>query len=419
MNRMRIPPWILFLITMTLPAQETAHPKLVSLSLDQFRFFQSAFGATDRLFVRDKQVFFLADQSMETRLFHGGLSLSYHGSPPLSISKKRQTDTGDINGRFHDSMESELFLSQLASRYPSLATFFSLGSSVEGRPINALRISAAPDDAVLPRIYIIGCHHAREWISVEVPLDFARYLLESATSNEAVRQCLENCQIYILPILNPDGLEYSIYRYRYWRKNRRYSGSSHWGIDLNRNYGYSWGADDRGSSPEPGSDTYRGPGEFSEPETAVIRDFMNRFPPAGVISYHNFSQMILYPWGYTRTPPPDSELMNRLASRMSEEMEKVNGRRYSFGSGADLLYLTNGGLDDWAYGVHGAISFTIELPPPSSLSHFFTDEGEIEPICLENRPALLTFISHFTDQVRTTGRFPIIRGAGYRRSDLR
>ncbi|MCP4229968.1 MAG: zinc carboxypeptidase, partial [bacterium] len=133
-------------------------------------------------------------------------------------------------------------LRDLESRFPDMAQVITIGSSIEGRELNVIKISDnVGNDETEPNIFIVGCHHAREWISVEVPLLFAQYLLENYSGNADVRRAVNRSQIYIMPIQNPDGLEFSIHVYRMWRKNRRYNGNLSWGVDTNRNYGYMWG----------------------------------------------------------------------------------------------------------------------------------------------------------------------------------
>ncbi len=378
---------ILAMITLT-SVGNSQNRGIVSIPLAEYRLNQEMYGPLDRLCVRDGNVFFLIDQSIGNETILPGFRYHTHDG----------TASTGANGEFHDCRETEEELKTLTALYPGIASFFTIGRSAEGRSINGIRISTRPESDQIPRIYILGCHHAREWISVEIPLDFARHLLESSISNPEIRNCVQQAQIYIIPIVNPDGLEYSIYRYRYWRKNRRYNGDFAWGVDINRNYGYMWGFDDAGSSPDPRNSVFRGEKPFSEPETAAIRDFMLLHPPAGVISYHNYSQTIIYPWGYTRNPATDDEEMKKLASEMSTYMETVNGRKYSYGSSSEMLYLTNGDCTDWVYGEFGAIAFTIELPPPSEIGHFFNSEEDIVPICQENRLGLTTFIAHFTNR---------------------
>jgi hypothetical protein len=198
-----------------------------------------------------------------------------------------------------------------------------------------------------------------------------------------------------MPSLNPDGLEFSIHTYRWWRKNRRYNGNFSWGVDLNRNWGYQWGYDDQGSSPDPNGEAFRGSAPFSEPETDALRLFMQDHPPTGAIFYHNYSQKILYPWEYTADPAPDKAEMAAIATEMSRRMAAVSGRVYITGS-TEIMYTTNGGACDWVYGTFAAPAFTIELPNATYLQGgFFTAESEIMPTFAENLPALLYFLDYF------------------------
>jgi hypothetical protein len=221
-----------------------------------------------------------------------------------------------------------------------------------------------------------------------------------------------------MPLVNPDGLEFSIHTYRMWRKNRRYNGDFSWGVDPNRNYGYMWGYDDGGSSPNPWSEVYRGPGPFSEPETEAVRQFLTAHPPSGCLSYHNYSQLILYPWGYTYEPTPDAVEMEMIANEMSSRIFQVGGRVYEVGS-SEALYLTNGGTIDWVYGTFGAPSYTVELPPESFIQGgFITSIELIESTFAENLPAMLYFVNYFaggenterTRPNRTGIRKPVVKG---------
>ncbi len=100
----------------------------------------------------------------------------------------------------------------------------------------------------------MGNHHARELMSVDVPLKFAEYLLTNYGIIPEVTDMVDSREIYIAPMINPDGHVYVEQNHTgdsdyWWRKNRRDNLDSSFGVDLNRNYGYQWGFDDVGSSP--------------------------------------------------------------------------------------------------------------------------------------------------------------------------
>ena len=312
-------------------------------------------------------------------------------------------DQGGINGPYHTYQEVEAELSLLEQEYPNLSRIFIFGKSLENRNLYALKISDnVQSDESEAEVLLIGCHHAREWISVEVPLLIAKYLLENYSQDKYLQSLINESEIWIIPLLNPDGLEYSIYYYRYWRKNRRDNGDGTFGVDINRNYNYQWGFDDIGSSSSTVSEVFRGMSPNSEPEVeAVIQLFQQRDFRA-LISYHSYSQIILYPWGYTYELAADSALLLQLSKNMSSLMESVNGRVYEYGQAGDSLYLTNGDMTDWAYGVYGIPAFTVELPPVDYISGgFFNADEDIDPIFRENLPAALYLIEWAVDSYKT------------------
>ncbi|MDH7512320.1 MAG: M14 family metallopeptidase [Clostridiales bacterium] len=299
-----------------------------------------------------------------------------------------------INGEYHSYKEIEADLDSLQAAHPNLAKVYVIGRSLEKRNIYALKISDNVSlDEEEAEVFFLGCHHAREWISVEVPYLLGKFLLENYDTNAEVRRLVNQSEVWIVPLVNPDGLEYTIHYYRYWRKNRRLNADGSYGVDLNRNYGYLWGYDNKGSSPEPGSAVYRGTAAFSEPETRAVRDLFLQKNFRAMITYHSYSQVILYPWGYTETPSGKDSLLRQIASQMSALMQPVNGRLYEFGQASAKLYLTNGTTDDWTFGTAGIPSFTIELPPIDQLwGGFFNPEVDIQTIFRENLPAALYLI---------------------------
>jgi len=369
---------------------------VISMDIRDYRDFLKTNSPLDRLYCSGETCFFLVTDSELPAIACSGFPFQRRDLPIPPAATPRDS----VNGDYHSYLETESELYDLETQFPDLARVSSIGQSVEGRELYVIKISDnVSRDENEPKIFIVGCHHAREWISVEVPLLFARYLLEHYPGNNQVKRAVQGLQIYVLPILNPDGLEFSIRCYRMWRKNRRYNGDLCWGIDLNRNYGYKWGYDDSGSSPVPRDETYRGPGPFSEPESQAVRSFLLENPPVGSISYHNFSQMILYPWGYEETLAPDDAEMRKIAREMSELIFAVNGRSYSYGPGASTIYPTNGDSDDWYYANFGTFAYTIELPPLDLFNGgFITSQEEIDLAFSENLPALLYFVNYFVTE---------------------
>jgi carboxypeptidase T len=294
---------------------------------------------------------------------------------------------------YHSAASLEEELRQLAEARPDIAELREIGRSVEGRPILALRFGDRRGG--VPKLLFMGCHHAREWIAVEVPFLLAKELVEGA-DQAPIAGWLSSGEIWIAPMVNPDGHEHSRTQQRLWRKNRRRNRDGSVGVDPNRNYGYMWGTlNVPTSSHVPSDETYVGPRAFSEPETQAVRDLVACERFVGAITYHSYSQLILYPWGYTERPVPDDtdrELMIGMAEEMQGLIQGVHGVVYTPQQSAEL-YPTAGDTTDWTYGTYGIPSFTIELRPRTAAEGGFILPGsQIQPTWEENRPAAFRFI---------------------------
>ncbi|HLT46695.1 MAG TPA: M14 family zinc carboxypeptidase [Rubricoccaceae bacterium] len=258
-------------------------------------------------------------------------------------------------------------LDTLHARYPEVVSArASIGQGHEGRDLWMVEISDHPGvDEGEPEALYTGVHHAREPGSMMAVLYFMYYLAEQYETNPEVRDLVDERRLFFVPVVNPDGYVFNETTDPdgggMWRKNLRDNGDGSFGVDVNRNYGYEWGYDDVGSSPLPGSETYRGPAPFSEPEIVALRDFLEGGRRVSMaFNYHTYSDLLLYPWGYTpdlQTPDDD------VFAALGDTLTHVNG--YTYGQGSITLYLTNGGAYDWMYGEQEtkpkAFAFTVEV----------------------------------------------------------
>lgn len=301
--------------------------------------------------------------------------------------------TAEAIAGYHSAASLEQDMRQLANSQPDIVELREIGRSVENRPIWALRIGERRGST--RKVCFLGCHHAREWVAVEVPYRLAEYLVQHASQNP-VRQWLSQGEIWVAPMVNPDGHEHTRTENRLWRKNRRRNPDGSVGVDPNRNYGYMWGTlNVNTSSHVPSDDTYVGPHAFSEPETRAVRDLIARELFRGILTYHSYSQLILYPWGYTSRPvinPVDRDNILTLAERMQKLIRDVHGTAYT-AQQSSQLYPTAGDTTDWTYGVYQIPSFTIELRPRTQAEGgFILPPEQIQPTWEENQPAALEFI---------------------------
>jgi hypothetical protein len=302
-------------------------------------------------------------------------------------------------GLYHTGAEAEAELRDLAARFPDDCRLESIGRSLENREIWALKISDAPadNDATEPDVLVMGCHHAREFMSVEVPLHLARSLLEGAATNARLRRLVDERELWVVPIVNVDGHAFQAefaaspeWSPPGWRKNRRANGDGSYGVDLNRNYSYQWGLDDEGSSPDPSAETYRGTEPFSEPETRAIRALAERQRFVIAITYHSFGRLWLYPWGHTR----EALTVDHAAfAALADSMVRSNGYRPG-NAFLGTIYLTNGECTDFLYGEMTTrkptqtLAFTPELNSAGE-GGFWPPESLIRPTCEAMLPANL------------------------------
>lgn len=384
--------------------------EVVSVSRRDFSARELGRRGFDRIMDKDGRIYILVSPGELAALTALRIDFAVETQRLARASALGLSAGGGVNGAYHSTLELETDMRLLERDHPGLASVREIGETLEKRKILALKISDnAPSDEREPAVLFAGCHHAREWISVEVPFLFGRYLLENYEQSEEVRELVDGSEIWIVPAVNPDGLEYSIHVYRYWRKNRRANQDGTFGVDLNRNYGYAWGFDDIGSSGQPGSDVYRGTGPFSEPESDAVRRLFLGHDFRALVSFHSYAQVILYPWGFTTEAAPTGTELEGVAAAMAGLIEAVNGTRYGHGQASRGLYLTNGDTADWAYSVAGAPSFTIELPPVD-IDHggFFNDEAAIGSIFEESLPAML-YIARYAIDHPLPGRPRLLR----------
>lgn len=312
---------------------------------------------------------------------------SQNGLPVCNKVRPKPVPGGFILGSMGGYFYYEEMLAQLDSmraRFPNLITVKSPISTTlthENRPIYGIKISDNPqvDETDEPEALYTAIHHAREPGAMSQVIYYMWYLLENYATDSSVRAIVNHSQLYFVPCLNPDGYIFNQTNFPdgggMWRKNRRSLGQDVFGVDLNRNYGQFWGFDDNGSSPDPAWDTYRGPSAFSEPETQALKSYCEARRFQFALNYHTYSNLLIYPWGYSGMVTPDANRFINYGKLLTRE------NQYRFGTGMETLgYNANGSSDDWMYGETGTkpkiYSFT-----PECGSWFWETPEEIVPLC--------------------------------------
>ncbi|MGE0616496.1 MAG: M14 family metallopeptidase [Bacteriovoracia bacterium] len=313
-------------------------------------------------------------------------------------------DFPNADARYHNYAELAAEMKRIHMSATDITRFQSIGQTPEGREMFAMNINTNPEDLASgksskPGIVYMGAHHAREHLSVEIPLMFLDYLIKNR-EDSAIKTLLDNRDIWIIPMINPDGAEYDIATgtYKVWRKNRTKNGNGTYGVDLNRNYGYGWGTG--GSSRNPNDETYMGTAPFSEKETQNVKAFVDARPNLKVLlSFHTFSELILYPWGGTHDPISNKEDLAAFQS-MAKTMAAWNG--YTPEQSSDL-YIASGDTTDWAYATHGIFAFTFELSPKSAFGSagFYPGAKVIDKVFNDNiKPCM--YLLDITDNPHKT-----------------
>ncbi len=255
--------------------------------------------------------------------------------------------------------ELKEFLDSLAAKAPEISRLEVIGQSIQGRDILALKITDNPDTRELdePTILFNAMHHSREVMTTEVTMDIAEYLIDNYGVDEKVTHWVNNTEIWVLPMLNPDGNNRVWNQDKMWRKNVR----GGYGVDINRNYPYKWGAC-RGSSGFSFMQDYRGPSAASEPETQNLMNLVARTQPVFNISYHSYSELVIYPLGCEGQRAANKEVVEGIGQQLAQKLPSDDGdSHYRPGTAWELIYAVDGSDIDWMYAEHHVVPYVIEL----------------------------------------------------------
>ncbi|KAI1098541.1 hypothetical protein F4804DRAFT_121131 [Jackrogersella minutella] len=218
-----------------------------------------------------------------------------------------------------------------------LVRMISIGRSYEGRDIPALRVGIPTADGSSGRkdtILITGGIHAREWISTSTVNYAAWSFIRSIDEDPMIDKILENVDIVFVPVLNPDGYEYTWEVDRLWRKSRQRTKMQYCpGFDLDHAFGYRW--DTTQHQSEPCSESYGGDKPFQAVEAAQLADWARNETDQGVnfvayLDLHSYSQQVLYPYTYSCVArPPNIENLQEVAMNLAKHMRLSNGEVYT------------------------------------------------------------------------------------------
>ena len=276
----------------------------------------------------------------------------------------------------------------LVEGHPSLVKKLTLNHpSLEGRAVEGIEISRDVEASDGKPVFLqMGIHHAREWPSAEMPMEWAIDLVKSYNAGDArVAELLAKTRVIVVPVVNPDGFNLSRESlvdaqqpvvdpsFAYKRRNCRVldgalpgvgecgqQSNRNRGVDPNRNYGGLWGGP--GASFALTNDTYRGAGPFSEPETQNVRELVSSRQVTTLITNHTYSDLVLRPPGLkSEGDPPDEPIYKALGDAMADENGYTSQKSFE-------LYDTSGTTEDWTYYATGGLGFTFEIGKASDAS---------------------------------------------------
>ncbi|SEG93740.1 Immune inhibitor A peptidase M6 [Nonomuraea solani] len=254
-------------------------------------------------------------------------------------------------------------LKAIANANKDIVKLQSIGKTLRGQDILAAKVTtnaAKSPDGAKPSTLYSATQHAREWIATEVDMRLLKYVLANRTT---LKDLLDKTELWFVPVANPDGYDFTFTDgNRLWRKNLRdnngdgrITGGD--GVDPNRNFPTNFHYDEEGSSSIPSSDTYRGTGPASEPETRAMDGLLKRVGFEMQLNYHSYGPLLLYPMGVQiATETADNPIYEALSG------DDVNPAIPGFDPdlGAEL-YTTNGDTNDQAHFQYGTLSWTPEL----------------------------------------------------------
>ncbi|XP_017027305.1 carboxypeptidase B1 [Drosophila kikkawai] len=288
------------------------------------------------------------------------LRLTHEDNQKQRLMNLRSTGRSISFTAFHRHAEINAYLDELAAAYPSRVKVEVAGKSYEKRDIKTITISNGDGKTGKKVIFLDAGIHAREWIAHAGALYVIHQLVENFAANSDL---LKDFDWVILPVVNPDGYEYTHTTTRLWRKTRKPISSSCYGTDANRNFDFHWG--EVGASSYSCSDTFKGETAFSEPETQILRDLLLDLTGRGkfYLTLHSYGNYLLYPWGYTSALPSTWRDIDEVAQAGAAAIKSATGTKYTVGSSTNVLYAAAGGSDDYAFGVANfPVSITMELP---------------------------------------------------------
>jgi len=348
-----------------------------------------------------------------------------YGKPYLELQKELYSQLTMVPPGYLGLQEIYDEMDNFESSYSSICTVvdltvkYDMPATYDDRHIYAMKISDnVEEEEGEPTFLMVSCHHAREIVTPVIAL----YSIDQFTSNYAsdpqIKSLVDEYEIWIVPVWNPDGYDYVMNVDNMWRKNRHYfSQYNSYGVDLNRNYPFGWDSGCSGST-DPFSETYKGPSAASEAETQTMMAFSNDRHFTKVIDYHSYAREVLY--SYCCHSHPFSSFLEDEAIIISNaagyygsvrapsaEGENYEWQLFTNGTYANLMETHTSFQPDYNSAVAEAVqvwpsTITI-LERPISISGYVRDSRTNQPIIADIELDGITFPNG--EEFRSEGSF--------------
>jgi hypothetical protein len=348
----------------------------------------------------------LGDQARFEKLRASGLKVEVDEARTREhneLARQAAADPDTYFGGYRTVEENYAYMDSLVAAYPTLAEKVDIGDSwckthpgsctqpnaYNGYDLYVLHITNRNIAGPKPVFWFDTGIHSREIAAPELATRFMSHLLDGYSTNPDSRWLVDWHDIWVMPHVNPDGhhiVENGSSTPRTQRKNADKndgctayppSGSSQFGVDLNRNFPFKWNVCSGCSSGSPCNLTYRGPSAGSEEETLAVANKIRSLVPdqrgtsdtsaaplttTGIYqSMHTYAALNLYPWGWTTTAAPNNTDLRNIGRHMRATNAFPAGNNYTTCASPNCLYAVDGDTSDWGYGELGIPSYTTEL----------------------------------------------------------
>jgi len=269
-------------------------------------------------------------------------------NPDLNAYSKNFWDRAILES-YHNYNQLIELADSLDANFPNICNKIMLGSSIQGRQLAVLKISDNVDiDENEAEILFDGAIHGNEIMGPEICIRYARELCLGYGNNAIYTDLINNREIWIYYLVNPDGFV----------NGSRYNSN---GVDLNRDIGFMWGGEGFSTAP------------FSQHETQILRDLWLDNSFVLYTNFHGGTEVISLPWSYRMEQPPDWAQINNLAAAYSNSSNYPN---LGYGQGCVIMYQIFGATKDFNYGSLGQVGWSMEIsdlkqPPASQIPMYY------------------------------------------------